>query len=265
VPPSRAKKATISGHRDQGRLPARAAGDERSLSKPFRRAILPAVAKDRPCNCYRKSRGSQGSLQEMVVGMASQLAQEKGVRSADPTEGKKLLNSHKEKKTGTILLVEIHPLFLKTHQGDTGESALHRASRRQPERSGSKPDSKGTIDLLLSEVMMTPGQLGTKLAKTLKERRPKMRILLDVRLPRWRTAHSQLRLALRWTSIHGRSFSEQDHRCIAQQDTRTGYRRFRHQKVPTYARRGVRSLNASPTSTLQSKEQPVKIHHHQKV
>jgi DNA-binding response OmpR family regulator len=36
----------------------------------------------------------------------------------------------------------------------------------------------GTIDLVLSEVMMTPGLLGTKLVKALKERRPKMRILL---------------------------------------------------------------------------------------
>jgi two-component system cell cycle sensor histidine kinase/response regulator CckA len=78
----------------------------------------------------------------------------------------------------TILLVEDHPLLLKlvkriledAHFTVLAASGAKKAIRIEAEFSG-------TIDLLLSDVMM-PGMSGPDLAKTLKKQRPKMRIIL---------------------------------------------------------------------------------------
>jgi DNA-binding response OmpR family regulator len=110
--------------------------------------------------------------------MALQLAHAPRIRSADALNSARLLRSHK-KTTPTILLVEHHPVFLKLIQGIL-EDAKFRVLPAGSPRAAKRIESEfaGTIDLLLSELMMTPDLLGTKLAKTLKERRPKMRILL---------------------------------------------------------------------------------------
>jgi DNA-binding response OmpR family regulator len=78
----------------------------------------------------------------------------------------------------TILVVEDHPLLLKlvkeiledAHFTVLAASSAKKAIRIEAEFSG-------TIDLLLSDVMM-PGMSGPDLAKQLKEERPKMRIIL---------------------------------------------------------------------------------------
>jgi DNA-binding NtrC family response regulator len=110
--------------------------------------------------------------------MAHQSAPAARVRSAPPARRKP---SHKFKKnsTATILLVEHHPLFLKIIRNIL-ENAHFRVLCASNPREAKKVETAfaGTIHLLLSEVMMTPGLLGTKLAKALKKRRPHMRILL---------------------------------------------------------------------------------------
>ena len=78
----------------------------------------------------------------------------------------------------TILLVEDHPLLLKLVKGilvDAGFTVLAASSAEKAIQIEAK--FPGTIDLLLSDVMM-PGVSGPDLAKTLKKQRPKMRIIL---------------------------------------------------------------------------------------
>jgi two-component system cell cycle sensor histidine kinase/response regulator CckA len=78
----------------------------------------------------------------------------------------------------TILVVEDHPILLKlvtriledAHFTVLSASSAKKAIRLETE-------CPGTIDLLLSDVMM-PGMSGPDLAKTLKKQRPKMRIIL---------------------------------------------------------------------------------------
>ena len=110
--------------------------------------------------------------------MAPQVAQQHMVRAV-ALKNKKLANSHEQKAAATILVVEHHPLFLKLIK-EILEGAQFRVlpASNPKEAKQIEAEFQGTIDLLLSEVMMTPDLLGTRLAKHLKERRPKMRILL---------------------------------------------------------------------------------------
>jgi DNA-binding NtrC family response regulator len=114
-------------------------------------------------------------------GMAQQLAQETRIRPVPALKGKKLgrASSRKDETPATILLVEHHPIFLELIKKILEGAKFTVLSARNP-RQAKRVEAKfkGNIDLLLSEVMMTPGLLGTKLAKALKVRRPKMRILL---------------------------------------------------------------------------------------
>jgi DNA-binding response OmpR family regulator len=112
--------------------------------------------------------------------MARQLTREPRVRHADALKSKKLANSHQKKTAApTILLVEHHPVFLKLIKGILEDAKFKVLSAGSPkEAKRVEAGFKGTIDLLLSEVMMTPDLLGTKLAQALKKRRPHMRILL---------------------------------------------------------------------------------------
>lgn len=119
------------------------------------------------------------NLGEKVDDMAPQLARQPSVRFAHALNGDKRVSSHKRKAAATILLVEHHPLFLKLITGilvGAGFRVLPASNPKEAMRV--EAGFEGAIDLLLSEVMMAPGLLGTKLAKALKERRPKMRILL---------------------------------------------------------------------------------------
>ena len=111
--------------------------------------------------------------------MAHQSAPAPRVRSAAPRARKKPIAAIRNKPSATILLVEHHPLFLKIIKGILEEAHFRVLPARSPGEA-KKIDAAfaGHIDLLLSEVMMTPGLLGTKLAKALKKRRPHMRILL---------------------------------------------------------------------------------------
>jgi DNA-binding response OmpR family regulator len=111
--------------------------------------------------------------------MAQQLANEPRVRSAHALRGKTLVASHKHKAAPTILLVEHHPLFLELIKGILEGERFRVLPARNPNAAMKiEAGFAGTIDLLLSEVMMTRGLLGTKLAKALKQRRPKMRVML---------------------------------------------------------------------------------------
>jgi len=115
----------------------------------------------------------------VVYSMAHQLAPALRVRPSRPPVRRKPLHSHRKKPAATILLVEHHPLFLKIIKAILEEANFRVLSAKSP-RDAKKIDVEftGSIDLLLSEVMMAPGLLGTKLAKALKKRRPHMRILL---------------------------------------------------------------------------------------
>jgi DNA-binding response OmpR family regulator len=111
--------------------------------------------------------------------MARPAARALRVRSAHAVNGAKLVSSHRKKSIATILLVEHHPLFLKLIKGILEDAKFKVLPARNPKEAKEiEAGFAGSIDLLLSEVMMTPGLLGTKLAKSLKKRRPKMRILL---------------------------------------------------------------------------------------
>jgi two-component system cell cycle sensor histidine kinase/response regulator CckA len=89
------------------------------------------------------------------------------------------VESRRKKAIATILLVEHHPLFLKLIRKILEDAQYSVLSASNPKEAKEIEGSfEGPIDLLLTEVMMTPGLLGTKLAKALKKRRPKMRILL---------------------------------------------------------------------------------------
>jgi DNA-binding response OmpR family regulator len=111
--------------------------------------------------------------------MQQQLAPEPRVHPIAALKPKKLAHPHNGKPAGTILLVEHHPLFLKLIRGILEAAHFTVLSASNPkEAKRVEAGFAGTIDVLLSEVMMTPGLLGTTLAKALKERRPKMRILL---------------------------------------------------------------------------------------
>src|ERR1700691_4753803 len=113
------------------------------------------------------------------MSMVPQVVREQIVRSAGARKGKQLVKSHKQKTAATILLVENHPLFLKIIK-EVLEDAQFRVLPVSNPKEAMRIEAgfAGTIDLVLSELMMTPGLLGTKLVKALKERRPKMRILL---------------------------------------------------------------------------------------
>src|ERR1700689_1610302 len=78
----------------------------------------------------------------------------------------------------TILIVEDHPILLKLVKGILEKArftVLAASSAKKAIRI--EAEFPGTIDLLLSDGMM-PGMSGPDLAKRLKERRPKMRIIL---------------------------------------------------------------------------------------
>jgi two-component system cell cycle sensor histidine kinase/response regulator CckA len=110
--------------------------------------------------------------------MAQQLAYEPRVRYAGGLGDESIVRTHK-KRPSTILLVEHHPFFLDLITGILeGAKFKVLAASNPKEAKRIEAGFEGTIDLLLSELMMTPDLLGTKLAKALKERRPKMRILL---------------------------------------------------------------------------------------
>ena len=83
------------------------------------------------------------------------------------------------KKTAqTILVVEDHPDLLKLVQKileDVDFTVLPANNAKEAIRI--EATFAGTIDLLLSDVMM-PGMSGPDLAKELKEQRPEMRIIL---------------------------------------------------------------------------------------
>ena len=110
--------------------------------------------------------------------MAQQLAQEARVRSAGTLKGTQRVHSHRH-KISTILVVEHHPLFLKLIK-EILEAARFRVLTASSPKEAMRIEAgfSGTIDLLLSEVMMSRHSLGTKLATALKDRRPKMRMML---------------------------------------------------------------------------------------
>ena len=108
--------------------------------------------------------------------MATHVAQMPKVRPADAPKSKKLV---KVKSAATILVVEDHPVFLRLITGILEAAQYTVLPARNPKEAMQvEAGFAGTIDLLLSEVMMTPDLLGTKLAQALKKRRPKMRIML---------------------------------------------------------------------------------------
>jgi two-component system cell cycle sensor histidine kinase/response regulator CckA len=111
--------------------------------------------------------------------MTPQLTQQPRAPRAVTLKGKKLATAHHEKTAATVLLVEHHPAFLRLIKGILEDAKFCVLPASSPKEAMQiESEFAGTIDLLLSEVMMTPSLLGTKLAKALKERRPKMRILL---------------------------------------------------------------------------------------
>ena len=78
----------------------------------------------------------------------------------------------------TVLVVEDHLLLLKLVKDileDAHFTVLHANSAKQALQI--EAEFEGTIDLLLSDVMM-PGMSGPDLAKKLKAQRPEMRIIL---------------------------------------------------------------------------------------
>ena len=107
--------------------------------------------------------------------MATHVTQVPKVRPAGALQGQKLADS----TTATILVVEHHPVFLKLIKGIL-EAARFKVLPASTPKEAMQIEAgfEGTIDLLISEVMMTPDLLGTKLAQALKKRRPKMRIML---------------------------------------------------------------------------------------
>ena len=111
--------------------------------------------------------------------MATHVAQMPKVRPVDPPKSKKLGNSPKGKTAATILVVEDHPVFLRLITGILEAAQYAVLPARNPKEAMQvEAGFAGTIDLLITEVMMTPDLLGTKLAQALKKRRPKMRIML---------------------------------------------------------------------------------------
>ena len=83
-----------------------------------------------------------------------------------------------KKTPQTILVAEDHPILLKLVKEileDAHFTVLPANSAKKAMRIEAK--FAGTIDLLLSDVMM-PGMSGPDLAKKLKEQRPQMRIIL---------------------------------------------------------------------------------------
>jgi DNA-binding NtrC family response regulator len=83
-----------------------------------------------------------------------------------------------KKTPQTILVVEDHPILLKLVTDILEGAHFTVLSANSPKKAmGIEAEFKGTIDLLLSDVMM-PGMTGPDLAKKLKEQRPKMRVIL---------------------------------------------------------------------------------------
>ena len=83
-----------------------------------------------------------------------------------------------KKTPQTILVVEDHPLLLKLVKKileDAHFTVLSASSAKKAMRL--EAGFSGTIDLLLSDVMM-PGMTGPDLAQKLKDERPNMRIIL---------------------------------------------------------------------------------------
>lgn len=111
--------------------------------------------------------------------MPVQLAHAPKVRSAVAARPRKIATSHGKQPPATILLVEHHPLFLKLIKGILEAADFTVLAARNPKEAKQiEAGFPGKIDLLLSEVMMSPRVLGTKLAQALKERRPHMRVIL---------------------------------------------------------------------------------------
>jgi two-component system cell cycle sensor histidine kinase/response regulator CckA len=78
----------------------------------------------------------------------------------------------------TILVVEDHPLLLKLVKGILEEAHFMVLPANSAKKAIQiEAEFSGTIDLLLSDVMM-PGISGPDLAKKLKQQRPDMRIIL---------------------------------------------------------------------------------------
>ena len=111
--------------------------------------------------------------------MALQLAQQLRVRPAGTLKVKKVIRFQKVKTPPTILVVDDHPVFRRLIGGILEKAGFSVLSAGNPEEAMRiEAGFAAPIDLLLSEVMMTPSLLGTKLAKALKARRPKMRVML---------------------------------------------------------------------------------------
>ena len=88
------------------------------------------------------------------------------------------MSQNGKKTPQTILVVEDHLLLLKLVKDileDAHFTVLHANSAKQALQI--EAEFEGTIDLLLSDVMM-PGMSGPDLAKKLKAQRPEMRIIL---------------------------------------------------------------------------------------
>jgi two-component system cell cycle sensor histidine kinase/response regulator CckA len=88
------------------------------------------------------------------------------------------MSQNGKKTPQTILVVEDHVLLLKLIK-DILEDAHYTVLAANSAKKAILVEAahSGTIDLLLSDVMM-PGMSGPDLAKTLKKQRPKMRIIL---------------------------------------------------------------------------------------
>ena len=95
-----------------------------------------------------------------------------------PAHGHKAASPRLKKAPATILVVEDHPLLLKLVV-EILEHVHYKvlAANSPKEALGIESTFKGTIDLLLSDIMM-PEMNGPDLAKLLKEQRPKMRVIL---------------------------------------------------------------------------------------
>jgi DNA-binding NtrC family response regulator len=109
--------------------------------------------------------------------MGTQVAQMPRARPVDAPKTKK--SAEKGKTSATILVVEDHPVFLKLINRILETAGFTVLPARNPKEAMQiEAGFAGTIDLLISEVMMMPDLMGTKLAQALKKRRPKMRIML---------------------------------------------------------------------------------------
>lgn len=87
-------------------------------------------------------------------------------------------NGNGKKIPQTILVAEDHPILLELVQKILEDAHFTVLPASSPKKAMHiESEFAGTIDLLLSDVMM-PGMSGPDLAKKLKEKRPEMRIIL---------------------------------------------------------------------------------------